>query len=389
MDANILMNSQGLDTATPVRQAQSDEMNNALQSEQILQAHYSNMNEREKSRLTSTVAGAAQLKTFLDQGDVEGAHNFLLQRKSALQNRMASGQEVDTQETDAALEMLRTGNIEELSNSVNGLMAAGQVYGILSRNDMPANIQEWQIYNQMPEDQRREYLKMKRANQLVNQGGSQTIVDPTGQPVTSYEVTPKPEQMPGFITEQEIARRIGAGTISDVDKSKTGKSQVTDVLNQVYQDYQQLDQKGAIINTNKGAGSNIASRIGSSAIGQTLSNAVGTEEQSIRNSINNKIPVLISAIRQATGMSAKAMDSNAELQFYLRQATDPTKDIQSNIQALQTLESLYGTSSVNAPAMTSNLPKGQLIKVTNGSETYEIDSTDLPAAQAEGFNPVK
>jgi hypothetical protein len=41
-------------------------------------------------------------------------------------------------------------------------------------------------------------------------------------------------------------------------------------------------------------------------------------------------------------MSAKQMDSNAELKMYLAAATDPTLDLQTNLNALSQLESLYG-----------------------------------------------
>jgi hypothetical protein len=63
----------------------------------------------------------------------------------------------------------------------------------------------------------------------------------------------------------------------------------------------------------------------------------------------------LQAIKNATGMSAKQMDSNAELQMYLRSATDPTIDIQANLQALDNLESMFGVKldGVKTPAKSS------------------------------------
>lgn len=121
------------DAAGSVYQAQNQQNQNAMAAEQILQQHYQSMDAREKSRLSSTVVGAYQLKSFLDNNDLEGAQNFLTQRKSKLYNRMAYGEDIDTQETDYALQAIRDGKVDELKNSVNGVLAAGQVYGIIDR----------------------------------------------------------------------------------------------------------------------------------------------------------------------------------------------------------------------------------------------------------------
>jgi len=46
---------------------------------------------------------------------------------------------------------------------------------------------------------------------------------------------------------------------------------------------------------------------------------------------------------QATGMSAKNLDSNAELKLWLSTATDPTKGYEANIEALNNIAEKYGT----------------------------------------------
>lgn len=124
-----------LDTATPIRQANQDQQNNSINHERILQEHYQSMDAREKSRLSSVIAGAVQLKPFLDNNDIEGARNFLMRRKQMLHSRMGGGENIDTEDTDAALQMLNSGDIQGLQQGVAGLMAAGQVYGILDYNN--------------------------------------------------------------------------------------------------------------------------------------------------------------------------------------------------------------------------------------------------------------
>lgn len=125
-------------------------------------------------------------------------------------------------------------------------------------------------------------------------------------------------------------------------QAEAGKETVSKVLEELKGAFGQLSQKGAAIDTTKGTLSNIQNRIAASAPGQMVTGALGTEEQSIRNTIAMTRPLLIQAIRQATGMSAKAMDSNAELQFYLQAATDPTKDLQANMKAIEALDRTFG-----------------------------------------------
>lgn len=376
-----------IDTATPITQANNQQQQNALATQKILQEQYNTLDMREKSRLQSTIAGAAQLKTFLDQDDLDGAHDFLMRRKSALQSRIGMGENIDTQETDAAIEMLRTGNVDELKNNVQALMAAGQVYGVLQGGkDLPSNIQEWQYYNSLsPEDQER-FLTMKRANQVVNLGGSQMVLSPGGQPTANYKVTPPPQAMPEFQAQVEKAKQDATGVIPESEKANQGKQKVSEVLADVRTNYQRLNDMKAITSTTNTLEQNIGAYLGSSTPGQLVGKMTGSEAQSVRNAINNQIPALINAIRQATGMSAKAMDSNAELQFYLQQASNPQLDIQANMQALDMLENLYGVTSGSGNSVQTPT-QSNVITVVNPQtgEMFDIDEADLSAAQAEGF----
>jgi hypothetical protein len=143
----------------------------------------------------------------------------------------------------------------------------------------------------------------------------------------------------------ERAKKEGQGEITDIAKANTGKGQVSSAVQDVRDYYEELKNKNAAISTQQSGLENAINRTRSSGVGQFLGKTFGTEEQSIRNKINNQKPALINAIRQATGMSAKAMDSNVELQFYLQQATDPSLDIESNLSALDSIEKKYGIST--------------------------------------------
>jgi len=123
---------------------------------------------------------------------------------------------------------------------------------------------------------------------------------------------------------------------------KSGEGTVASVIADLRDKYNILDSENAIVSENNKWGTNIGARLGSTGIGQTLSGAVGTKAQSARDSIAMTRPLLLQAIMKATGMSAKQMDSNAELKMYLATATDPTLGLQANQEALNRLENLYG-----------------------------------------------
>jgi len=107
--------------------------------------------------------------------------------------------------------------------------------------------------------------------------------------------------------------------------------------------YKELQEAGAIVDPASGSVSNTKAALAGSGFGQALGGTFGTENQSVRNKIKQQRPLLMLAIKQATG-GGRQMDSNKELDFYLKAATDPSIDVQANFAALDMLESLYGVS---------------------------------------------
>jgi hypothetical protein len=126
------------------------------------------------------------------------------------------------------------------------------------------------------------------------------------------------------------------------EQQEGGKKQVSDIIGALNDHYNELQSQGGVISTEQGAASNLVNRAARSGVGQAVLGALGTKEASTQSKIENTRPLLMQAIRQATGMSSKAMDSNIELKFYLQAATDPTRDIESNRAALDVLDRTYG-----------------------------------------------
>lgn len=146
------------------------------------------------------------------------------------------------------------------------------------------------------------------------------------------------------------AREKGKGNISEVAQKEVGQEQLGNVVQDLATSYDQLKQLGGVVSTSQPAIKNVGAYLANTGLGQVVGGMAGTTEQSLRDSIAQSRPLLINAIRKATGMGAKAMDSNTELQFYLAAATDPTRGVEANRRALDSLVRLYGLGQENTAA---------------------------------------
>lgn len=164
----------------------------------------------------------------------------------------------------------------------------------------------------------------------------------------------------------------GKGEISAIEQRDTGRQRLSGTLEQLVSSYLKLDEMGAVVNPDRGAGANLIARAKSSGVGQFIGGATGSEDQSIRKRIINLRPIMIQQIRQATGMSARGMDSNRELSFYLQAATDPEAgDIYSNLVAIQVLDDTFGLGGI----LERTLPPDVLNRV---KEQAQIARKEMP-----------
>lgn len=190
------------------------------------------------------------------------------------------------------------------------------------------------------------YFLKGGANQGLTSSNGQITAMPGAGPakgsIKYAEKSGEQNAILGTAADIERQKKIGAGEITDVDKQNKGKSQVSEMVNNLSASYDALDKLGGAVNTDKSGAANLGASFANSPAGQQIGKTFGTKTQSARNQIEQSRPLLINAIRQATGMSAKAMDSNTELQFYLKAASDPALDIQANKYALKRLDELYG-----------------------------------------------
>ena len=126
------------------------------------------------------------------------------------------------------------------------------------------------------------------------------------------------------------------------DAKTQAKQQLSDVVGQLKSSYDTLLEGGGITSTATGGRENIGAKMGTSAVGQFMGSALGTKNQEQRQIIEQTRPLLLNLIKEATGMSASQMNSNAEMQMYLKAATDPKLSYEANVKALQNLDKTFG-----------------------------------------------
>lgn len=77
----------------------------------------------------------------------------------------------------------------------------------------PASIQETKWFMNQPQDVQGVHERLKRAQQTLNLGGQQVVLDPRGGVRERYDVTPKPDHMPAFQGAQERAKATAKAAV--------------------------------------------------------------------------------------------------------------------------------------------------------------------------------
>ncbi len=166
----------------------------------------------------------------------------------------------------------------------------------------------------------------------------QTIRQPVAVIKDGVVTLVPPEQAVGMTPATPGAEKALEKTVI----AKEGKESVNRVLGTLHSEYSNLVKSGGITDTRRSMDENIAARTGASGVGQLAGSFTGSEAQSFRDTIEQTRPLLLTAIMKATGLSATQLNSNVELQTYLKTATDPKVSIQSNVKALNNISTMFG-----------------------------------------------
>lgn len=156
---------------------------------------------------------------------------------------------------------------------------------------------------------------------------------------------------PAVLKAQEKAEQVAEGKETLGDILSTAQTLVKDLKN-----------SGGMSSTSAGALSNLITSTQTGTAGQFLGGVFGTEAQSKRDQLKSVRLQLLNAIKQATGMSAQQLNSNVELQTYLKSLGSEGMTAEANLAIIDNLSKTYlgkgmtGTAPTTAPAASRAAP---------------------------------
>jgi hypothetical protein len=145
---------------------------------------------------------------------------------------------------------------------------------------------------------------------------------------------------PAVLKAQEKAEQVAEGKETLGDILSTAQTLVKDLKN-----------TGGMSSTSAGALSNLITSTQTGTAGQFLGGVFGTEAQSKRDQLKSVRLQLLNAIKQATGMSAQQLNSNVELQTYLKSLGSEGMTAEANLAIIDNLSKTYlGKGMMGAPS---------------------------------------
>ncbi len=268
------------------------------------------------------------------------------------------------------------------------MLSARSLFG--GKNGTPAPLQLANAYREALDsgdtdkaNQIATFAKVYDKGVVVDDGGNFTNPNGYGPAVANIagqkkgaEQDAKNSSDVNFASPKKQQEKIG----ENITDSQTGFKQTHDLLNDLENHYNTLNEKGGISNVNNSTLDNAGNYLSNSFVGQGVGKLVGTENQSIRNKIATTKPLLLSAIKSATGMSSQQLNSNAELQFYAASATDPSLGYEANQNAINVLRKYIKTGSA---------PYGQRDQNQNvGDKTINLGNAQNPNQPRKPLNQI-
>jgi hypothetical protein len=128
--------------------------------------------------------------------------------------------------------------------------------------------------------------------------------------------------------------------------ASTAKAALDNTFEGIMQSYVDLQQKGAIRDVEKGPIENLSAYVQTSPVGREFGKAVGSPAESLRETIEALQPSITQAIMSQPGMSARSMDSQRELEFFMKSITTPSADVWANYTTLHALDKRFGSGQL-------------------------------------------
>ncbi len=325
------------------RQDKMDAQQTELRDLQIANEKIDQLSKREQQRFESVIYGSAELGIYLESGDLDSAEAYLLNRKKNLGGKIASGEDVDTEDTDFALNAIRSGDpeaIKDLQQKTGQLIQLGQVRGILSKpQDNSTSAQKDFLFMQgLPDEKKAEFQGMSKKGTTVN--------------VNTAE---------GFdnVSQKEAAKKVGQGVGNRIN---TRTEQAMEAINQnnEYAVFEEVLKGG----TETGFGQETLLKMKSLA--QTFGiESEGLAAQELVRQIGSK--AALRARNPESGLGLPGATSNRDLAFL--------KEINPNIVNTRegNLAIIEANRSLNNLKLALVAEQNRLIAKNNGLPPQDID----------------
>lgn len=166
----------------------------------------------------------------------------------------------------------------------------------------------------------------------------ETLVDPnTGQPIYAAPPAPAPAGR---------AAATAGGTPAQLAKAELQRAaqvKLSQDLQTQLGYYNELSKLGAMTSPGQSVIDNAIAYARASGLGQAAERAAGTRAQTLRDNIANARQRILMHVKNATGASAGQMNSNVELQTWLRSLTDPQQSIETVRETLTQMDAVIGS----------------------------------------------
>src|SRR3990167_6939114 len=193
----------------------------------------------------------------------------------------------------------------------------------------PSSVREWEYYKSLSDEEKKLFLEVKRNPNILNLGGAMAVRAPGGGIGESYNVTPKPQDMPAFRAEQTRAQEQAKADVTasaDVDKKSVKASAMEDYITEA--EGMLKDASGSLFGTGLAMGKS----------------AVGISDKSTKANQQLK---LISGWMVSNVPRMEGPQSDFDVQNYREMAatvgdsTVPIGDRMAALKTLRTLQSKY------------------------------------------------
>ena len=172
---------------------------------------------------------------------------------------------------------------------------------------------------------------LKQTREKTDTGGAQSIqtLDAFGRPVG------EPTSLAKTLTPEQTAKRA-----AEEDPIKVQET-FDKTLDNLVDQYRKLGEKGMLIKPGETSIGNRAAAVASVAAPE-LTTILSPDRASGVAAIANMRQTALTALMGATGMSAKQIDSNAEMKAYLNSLSNPGQPVEAIVDTLNNLSQRFG-----------------------------------------------